>query len=179
MIIHTNTTRRNPYSSNQASIFDGAIALWKRLAHSAFCVAAVSLFCLYLGNRNASLRETVLVGTTKYYADETIINDAVLSCCQPSKPSCSSRRQLWWLRSNSEDIIISKCERQNLVSMLEWLQREVLTTFDIDWMLTGGTLLGAMRGKRHLPDDGRSYGGAHSVNARSRELASRRPMRSG
>ena len=64
----------------------------------------------------------------------------MLACCNYRSTRC-----LW---ARKPPFTMPPCEKHNLLSMLRWLSG-VLSP-DIEWMLTAGTLLGAVRNQSHI-----------------------------
>lgn len=73
-----------------------------------------------------------------------------LDCCHPNNKRCDWWEAKYWWEAKSKQTEIPKCEKENLLSMLRWLNR-VLTSENVQWMITAGTLLGAVRNQGHIP----------------------------
>jgi len=69
------------------------------------------------------------------------IDTSDLPCCSPK-----SKRCVW---EKVAPFTIPQCEKQNLLDLLIWLD-DVLDV-DIEWYITSGTLLGAVREQGHIP----------------------------
>jgi len=67
------------------------------------------------------------------------IDTSDLPCCSPKNKRC-----VW---TKVPPFTIPQCEKQNLLDLLIWLD-DVL---DVEWYITAGTLLGAVREQGHIP----------------------------
>ena len=97
-------------------------------------------------NMNTDTNNGAIVDASAYLvvgnANEAIPSGNELACCEPSHERCD------WVKK--VPYTIPECEKQNLLSLLQWLNTVL---HDVSWWITAGTLLGAVREEGHIPHE--------------------------
>jgi len=108
--------------------------MWK-LSKKKVSAFAVLLALLAVFNVVEKKEQLFLLGRT--LKEDIVSSD--LPCCKVSSERC-----VW---QKVPPFTIPQCEKENLVDILRWLDY----VLDVEWMITAGTLLGAVREQGHIP----------------------------